>query len=210
MKLIALEGLDFSGKSTSVATVKDWMMMNGEPYIETRQPGDTQFAERARKLVLYGSEEQSKEAEAFLFWAMMTDHISKKIRPYLETPINIICDRYISSSYAYQHAGLGMSSKSMEHFIEMGSFGIKADYTLYFDITLDTMYKRMVESGREMDNIERRGKKYYSMVKGKYDEMKKDFIVIDANVSEELVAIQVKTALNEIFYMDAKPASELL
>lgn len=101
---IAFEGGEGSGKSTQarrIATARGALL--------TRQPGGTEIGGSIRQLLLSPETEGlSDHAEALLMAADRAQHVAELIAPTLASGQDVICDRYVSSSLAYQGAGRGL------------------------------------------------------------------------------------------------------
>jgi dTMP kinase len=98
---VTFEGLDGSGKSTQADLLADWLREQGRAVLSTREPGGTPVGEAVRNLVLHGGE-ISPWAEAALFAAARAEHVESAIRPALVRGEDVVCDRYLDSSVAYQ------------------------------------------------------------------------------------------------------------
>jgi dTMP kinase len=101
-KLITLEGPDFSGKSTQFKQVMANFEDNNILY--TREPGSflpesMYYCEEIRNEILNNNWDPLREAE--LFAESRYEH-TKEIVKYANEGYNILCDRYIVSSLAYQ------------------------------------------------------------------------------------------------------------
>lgn len=101
-KLIIFEGPDFCGKSTQIKLLKPELKVNNILY--TREPGSllpesSYFCEELRNKIL--TTNLSVEEEAELFAEARYEH-TKEMIYYMNQGFNIICDRYIVSSFAYQ------------------------------------------------------------------------------------------------------------
>ena len=102
-KLIIFEGPDFSGKSTQIKLLKPALIKN-QNVLYTREPGshlpDTRdWCEQIREFIL--NNDLSTEQEAELFAQSRYEH-TKEIVKYVNKGYNVLCDRYIVSSLAYQ------------------------------------------------------------------------------------------------------------
>jgi dTMP kinase len=73
----------------------------------TREPGGTPAAERIRGIVLDPVVEMDAWTEAYLYAAARADHVRRTILPRLEAGENVLCERYLDSSIAYQGFGRG-------------------------------------------------------------------------------------------------------
>ncbi len=104
---VTFEGLDGSGKSTQADLLGVWLRGEGRTVLTTREPGGTPVGEAVRDLVLHGGE-LSPWTEAALFAAARAEHVELAIRPALERGDDVVCDRYLDSSVAYQGIARGL------------------------------------------------------------------------------------------------------
>src|SRR5581483_4762644 len=92
---VTFEGVDWSGKSTQAELLADWLRAQGRTVTWSREPGGTPLAEGVRELVLHGHDMAP--------WA----------GPALERGEDVVCDRYLDSSVAYQGVARGLSAEAV-------------------------------------------------------------------------------------------------
>ena len=109
---VTFEGLDGSGKSTQADLLAVWLRGEGRTVLTTREPGGTPVGEAVRELVLHG-DELSPWTEAALFAAARAEHVEVAIRPALERGDDVVCDRYLDSSVAYQGIARGLGEQDV-------------------------------------------------------------------------------------------------
>ena len=157
---LTFEGVDWSGKSTQAALLADWLAEEGRKVLLTREPGGTPVAEAVREVVLHGHD-MTPWAEAALYAAARADHVEHAIRPALERGEDVVCDRYIDSSVAYQGIGRGLGEDHVRELNLMVTRNLLPDRT--FLVLLDPEEARRRGAGRP-DRIEREGEEFWSRV----------------------------------------------
>ena len=167
---MTFEGVDGSGKSTQAELLRDALAAEGRDVVLTREPGGTELGERVRKLVLDGPE-MTPWAEAALFAAARAELVATVVRPALERGADVVSDRYVDSSLAYQGIARGVG---IEHVLELNLHvvqGLMPDATVL--LLLDP-----AEAGRragETDRLERAGADFRARVDAAYRELAERF-----------------------------------
>ena len=106
---IVIDGIDGCGKTTIGKLTFQYIHGLSENVILTREPGGTPFFKPIRQLLLKSESNIETMTETLLFFADRCEHIKKIIEPSLRANINVICDRFIASTYAYQCFGSGIN-----------------------------------------------------------------------------------------------------
>lgn len=99
--LIALEGIDGTGKSTQIAMLVDVLHRDGLELVVTREPTDGEYGQQIRRLY-QNRQSVSRQEELALFLADRREHVEKVIAPALAQGKVVITDRYYFSTAAYQ------------------------------------------------------------------------------------------------------------
>ncbi len=101
--LIALEGIDGTGKSTQLRLLAVYLRDQGYTVIETREPTDGPCGREIRKLYMDRGQ-CSPEEELELFVRDRRQHVREIIEPGLAAGHIVLTDRYYFSTAAYQGA----------------------------------------------------------------------------------------------------------
>lgn len=104
---VTFEGIDGSGKTTQARLLAEWLGRDGRDVVATREPGGTALGEQIREVLLAGGD-VSPWAEAALFAAARAELVERVIRPALDRGADVVCDRYLDSSLAYQGIARGL------------------------------------------------------------------------------------------------------
>lgn len=102
--LVALEGVDGSGKSTQARLLEEALQRRGLPVTLTREPSAGPTGKQLRCYLEGPTRHLSPAEELALFVADRREHVDQVIKPALLAGRVVITDRYYYSSVAYQGA----------------------------------------------------------------------------------------------------------
>lgn len=102
--LIALEGIDGTGKTTQGALLVARLEEEGWPVVATREPTSGEWGKRIRRLAREGRGDVSPEEEVEWFLRDRKEHVDQIIGPALKRGKIVVTDRYYFSTMAYQGA----------------------------------------------------------------------------------------------------------
>ena len=189
---VTFEGVDWSGKSTQAALLAGWLVEEGRQVLLTREPGGTPVAEAVRDVVLHGHD-MTPWAEAALYAAARADHVEHAIRPALGRGEDVVCDRYIDSSVAYQGIGRGLGEERVRDLNLLVTRGLLPDRT--FLVLLDPEEARRRGAGQP-DRIEREGDDFWRRVDDGFRSLARAFperiVPLDGSRSPDEIAEEVR------------------
>jgi len=102
--LLALEGVDGSGKSTQARLLAVSLLQQGREVVLTQEPGSGPVGQKLRRYLQGADRRLSPQEELDLFLADRREHVEQVINPALAAGQIVITDRYYYSSVAYQGA----------------------------------------------------------------------------------------------------------
>lgn len=198
---ITLEGGEGAGKSTVMATVRDWLENRGIRLVCTREPGGTRIGEKIRAILLDpGNRELATVTELLMMFAARAQHLEEIIRPALAKGHWVLCDRFTDSSRAYQGFGRELGLEVIERLAEVVHPGLEPDITLLLDVPVGAGLERVNGRGSP-DRLEQDGRGFLERVRKGYLELARQaperFAVIDATQPPEAVSEHIRRTLEE-------------
>jgi len=189
---VTFEGVDWSGKSTQAELLAMWLREQGRTVQESREPGGTPLAEGVRELVLHG-DDMAAWAEAALYAAARADNAARVIRPALERGEDVVCDRYLDSSVAYQGVARGLGAEAVRELSLLVTEHLLPDRT--FVVLLDPEQAR-ARSGDQRDRIESEGVEFMRRVDDGYRALAESeperIVAVDGARPPEAIAEEIR------------------
>jgi dTMP kinase len=189
---ITFEGIDGAGKTTQLELLAAFLEEQGRRVVVAREPGGTALGERIRELLLDGSD-MAPRTEASLFAAARAELVEAVIRPSLEQGFDVIVDRYLDSSLAYQGVARGMDFDLLYEWNLHMIQGLLPDRTFLLGLPAEDATLRL---DRPPDRLERESVVFRRRVEEGYRELGRRFperiVEIDASSGKEEIARLVR------------------
>lgn len=203
-RFISLEGGEGAGKSTQAKALERHLRDRGYDVVQTREPGGTPGADAIRELLLMGDEQRwTPEAEALLFAAARSDHVTNVIKPAIERGAWVVSDRFVDSSIAYQGGAGGLGFDTIRTLHKIGSHGFLPDRTLLLTLPIVDADRRVtLRDLYGQDLIGRRGADYHHKVIGAFQMLASEdparFRIVDASGAPEDVTQRLLAAVEDL------------
>jgi dTMP kinase len=164
-RLIALEGIDGSGKTTQARL---FASTTGGPLVTlTAEPGATALGAGLRALVLDPDlPPVAERTEALLLAADRAQHVAEVVAPALEAGRWVVTDRFSGSTLAYQGYGRGLALDDLRRLIDWATAGIEPDLNVLVDVPLAVARRR--RSVDHDDRLEGLGADFHERVRAGY------------------------------------------
>ena len=139
--VIVFEGIEGSGKSHHIKNISNYLKKNNIDHIKIREPGGSFNSEKIRKLILNNKSNFNKNTDLLLYLASRSENISQLIKHYNKKIILI--DRFVDSTIAYQHYGLGVDIKLIKIINNHLLKKFKVDFTFLNVVNKKNMINRL-------------------------------------------------------------------
>jgi dTMP kinase len=196
---VTFEGLDGSGKTTQVELLQKLLEQEGREVVVTREPGGTELGEHVRDVVLHRDLEISPWAEAALFAAARAQLVEAVIAPALGRGADVLCDRYIDSSLAYQGIARGLGVDRVLDLNMQATRGLLPDRTVLLLVDAAESRQRTSET---WDRIEREDDDFVAKVDRAYRELAELFpsriLAVDGTQDPEQLAQTIRGQLRDL------------
>ncbi len=206
-QLISLDGIDGSGKTTHLQTIKNWFEEKQIPVLFTREPGGTPLGEQLRSLLLDKNTKVSIETEALLMFAARQQHIQDVIEPALAAGQCVVTDRFTDASYAYQGAGRGLAMNKIAQLESWVQGELRPNLTLLLDVPLEVSMER-IERSRDKDRFEEEQKAFFARVREAYHQLAngnpKRYYIVNSHQDVDAVKLTIEKILDDWLHQYAK------
>ena len=158
-RLLALEGIDGSGKSTQARALADALGAR-----LTHEPGATALGAALRRLLLSpDAPPVTLRAEALLMAADRAEHIALVVAPALAAGEWVVSDRFSGSTLAYQGYGRGLGTAGLRQVVDWATDGLAPDLSILVDVPVAVSQERL--AGTAPDRLERLGPGFAQLVR---------------------------------------------
>ena len=195
--IIVFEGIEGSGKSHHINKVSKFLEKKKISYIKIREPGGSFNSEKIRKLILNNKSNFNEQTDLLLYLAARSENINL-IKKYYKKRV-ILIDRFIDSTIAYQHYGMGIDLKIIKVINQFLLKKIKINFTFLNIVNKKNLFLRL-KKRKSLNRYDRFDISFYNKVQKGYLKLaklnKKFYKIIDSNIdirtNEVLIINQLK------------------
>lgn len=162
-RFVVFEGGEGSGKSTQARLLAErW----GAEL--TFEPGDTEVGARLRAILLDpATGDLDARAEALLMAADRAHHVASRLWPALRRGRDVVCDRYVGSSIAYQGYGRELGAEDVAALSAFATDGLVPDLVVLLEVSDAEAAARLAAAGAP-DRLEAAGDAFHQRVRAGY------------------------------------------
>lgn len=198
-RFFVVEGGEGTGKSTHCAALSAWLRGAGRVVTQTREPGGSPLAEALRDVFLRDwAEGIDEKTETLIVFAARAAHVRANIEPELAVGHDIVCDRFVDSSHAYQGAGRGVCADALSALERWVLGDLRADLTFVLDLPPEQGLRRARRRGDE-NRFEHEQLAFMQRVReaylGRAARCPERYVVVDASRGIEEVQQEMRCAV---------------
>ena len=181
--VIVFEGIEGSGKTSHCNFVSNYLRKKKINHLKIREPGGSKNSEKIRKLVLNNKSNFQKNTDLLLYLASRSENI-KELKKHYKKKI-ILIDRFIDSTIAYQHYGLGVNLSLIKMINKELVKNFKVNFTFLNIVNKKNMKKRL-KKRKKLNRYDKFNYKFYKKVQNGFlniaKKKKKYYQIIDSNL----------------------------
>jgi len=196
--IIVFEGIEGSGKTTHINLVNKYLKKKNKKFIKFREPGGSKNAEKIRKILLNNKSNFNQKTDLLLMFGSRSENIEKIIKHNYKKKI-IIIDRFIDSTIAYQHYGMGIDIKIIKNINNFLLNRITPDFTFLNVVNKKNLILRLKKrkNKNRYDNFDY---KFYDKVQKGFLKLvkKKKYMIVDSNKTLSYNKLQILKKIDQL------------
>jgi len=192
---VVLEGADGTGKTTQVARVAARLRARGHEVVETLEPGGTALGSALRATLLDRSTEVAPLTEALLLAADRAQHVAEVVAPALARGADVVSDRHVPSSLAYQGIARGLGVETVESLSRLATGPLEPDLV----VVLDLAGPEAADRRDGDDRLEAESGAFHDSVRHAYLELAaaRGWPVVDAGADRDTVTDRILELIDD-------------
>ena len=199
--IIVFEGIEGSGKSHHISVVSKYLDKKKKDYIKIREPGGNPSSEKIRKLILNNKSDFNKNTDLLLYLAARSENI-RIIQKYHKKKI-ILIDRFIDSTLAYQHYGMGVDIKVIKLINRFLLKNISVDFTFLNLVNKQNLYLRL-KKRKNLNRYDKFNNNFYNKVQNGFLKLAnkkiKSYQIINSNLDIKLNEKLILKKIEELIF----------
>ena len=196
--IIVFEGIEGSGKTTHINLVNKYLKKKNKKFIKFREPGGSKNAEKIRKILLNNKSNFNKKTDLLLMFGSRSENIEKIINQNYKKKI-IIIDRFIDSTIAYQHYGMGIDIKIIKNINNFLLNRIAPDFTFLNVVNKKNLILRL-KKRKNKNRYDNFNYKFYNKVQKGFLKLvkKKKYMIVDSNKPLSYNKLQIIKKIDQL------------
>jgi len=198
--IIVFEGIEGSGKTLHANHVSRYLKRKKIKFIRLREPGGSVSSEKIRKLILSNKSNFHKITDLLLYLAARNENLEQTIKKNYGKKL-ILIDRFIDSTLAYQHYGMGIDYKFINLLNNFLIKNIKITVTFLNLVNAKNLRIRLSKR-KNLNRYDKLKFKLYKKIQKGYIKISKKkknkYVIIDSNKPILLNKMKIIDEVNKI------------
>ena len=183
--VIVFEGIEGSGKTFHINQAARFLKKKKIDFIKLREPGGSLNSEKIRKLILNKDSNFNQNTDLLLYLAARSENIDL-LKKYYHKKV-ILLDRFIDSTFAYQHYGFGINSNLINLINSYLLMNFKINFTFLNTVNKKNMLQRL-KSRKKLNRYDQFNASFYQRVQIGFLKLAKKkrnrYLIIDSNLDK--------------------------
>ena len=183
--IIVFEGIEGSGKSYHIHNISKYLKKRKIKHIKIREPGGSINGEKIRGLILDKKSNFNQNTDLLLYLAARSENIEilkKNFRKKI-----ILIDRFVDSTVAYQHYGLGANLDLINLINKYLLKNLRIDFTFLNIVNRRNMAKRLNDR-KSLNRYDKFNYQFYKKVQDGFIKLskknKRKYLIINSNLDK--------------------------
>ena len=181
--IIVFEGIEGAGKSHHIKKVANYLKKKKISFLLLREPGGNPNSEKIRKLILDKKSKFNKKTDLLLYLSSRSENIDTLKKSNKKKVILI--DRFIDSTVAYQHYGMGISLSLINIINQYILDGLKVNFTFLNIVNEKNMYQRL-KKRKKLNRYDKFSASFYKKVQKGFIKISKKrphkYLIVNSNL----------------------------
>ena len=195
--IIVFEGIEGSGKTFHINHLSKYLKKKRIKFIKLREPGGDVNSEKIRKLILNNKSNFHKKTDLLLYLAARNENLENLIKNNYGKKI-ILIDRFVDSTIAYQHYGMGIDINFINMINKFILKKIKINLTFLNLVSRKNMLIRL-KKRKKLNRYDKFKINFYMKVQKGYMKIAKKgnnkYVTINSN---KIININKKIIIDEV------------
>ena len=183
--IIVFEGIEGSGKSYHIHNISRYLKKRKIKHVKIREPGGSINGEKIRRLILDKKSNFNQNTDLLLYLAARSENIEilkKNFRKKI-----ILIDRFVDSTVAYQHYGLGANLDLIDLINKYLLKNLRIDFTFLNIVNKRNMVKRLNDR-KSLNRYDKFNHQFYKKVQDGFIKLskknKRKYLIINSNLDK--------------------------
>tara|TARA_Y100001970_G_C14165345_1_gene820964 strand:- start:726 stop:1343 length:618 start_codon:yes stop_codon:yes gene_type:complete len=180
--IIVFEGIEGSGKSFHIKNLENYLRRKKIKFLKLREPGGSKNSEKIRNLILNKKSNFDKLTDLFLYMSARNENYHSLIKKNYKKKV-ILIDRFIDSTIAYQHYGMGINKSIIKTLNKIILREIKVNFTFLNIVNMKNLKIRL-KKRKKNNRYDNFNTNFYDKVQKGYMKLsknKKNYMIINSN-----------------------------